>query len=154
MRPSHLNPDSRIKARSVPNISPPNAARPVSVSVNVMPSMNRYPSERRMTSKSKLANMGALFPGDVAGDREPTLKEAHAYDDHDIDQEIQQRCGGERLEHLERKILHRPRLSWQFDQNDGDCPRRILDCAEKFRSQRRPGDTTRHMQQHITLGLR
>src|SRR5712692_4636941 len=108
MRPSHLNPDSRIRAIRVPKIRPPNAPRPVSVSVNVIPSMNRYPSERRMTSKSKLANMGALFPGNVAGDREPALKEAHGDDDHDIDQEIQQRRRGESLEHLKGKLLHRP----------------------------------------------
>src|SRR5947207_8480386 len=59
MRPSSLNPDNRINAISVPKIRPPNADRPVNVSVKVMPSKNRYPSERRMTSKSKLANIGA-----------------------------------------------------------------------------------------------
>src|SRR5258705_6759908 len=118
MRPSHLNPDSRIKARRVPNISPPNAARPVSVSVNVMPSMNRYPSERRITSKSKLANMGALFPGDVAGDRQPALEEAHGDDDHDIDQQIEHRRGGESFEYLKREFLHRPPPAGPFEQAD------------------------------------
>src|SRR5258707_3407653 len=98
MRPSSLNPDSRIRAINVPKIRPPSAPRPVSVSVNVMPSKNRYPSERRMTSKSKLANMGAgSLPRNIAGDRQAALDEAHGDDDDDIDQQIQHRCGGERL---------------------------------------------------------
>ena len=63
MRPSSFRPDNRISAISVPKIRPPNAARAVSVSVNVMPSKNRYPSERRITSKSKMVNIGAAhFP--------------------------------------------------------------------------------------------
>src|ERR1700741_567007 len=99
----------------VPNTSPPSAPSPVSVSVNVMPSRNKYPNERRMTSKSKLANM-ALLPRYVAGDRHRSLQEAHADDNHDIDQEVQQCCTRERLEHLKRKLLHRPGLAGQFDQ--------------------------------------
>src|SRR6267378_1170676 len=109
MRPNSLNPDSRIRAIRVPKISPPNAASPVSVSVNVMPSKNRYPSERRMTSKSKLANIcvGSL-PGYVAGNRDRALEEAHGRNDDDIDQKVQHGRGGKGLEHLKGKLLHRP----------------------------------------------
>src|SRR3982074_1988140 len=110
MRPSSLNPDSRIRAINVPKIRPPSAPRPVSVSVNVMPSKNRYPSERRKTSKSKLAKMRASLPADVARKRGPALKEAHGHDDDDVDQEIQHRRRREGLEHLKGKFLHRPRL--------------------------------------------
>src|SRR5258708_32819375 len=91
MRPSSLNPDSRISAINVPKIRPPSAPRPVSVSVNVMPSKNRYPSERRMTSKSKLANMRGSLPGDVARNREPARKEAPGHADDDVDQSAQPR---------------------------------------------------------------
>src|ERR1019366_3236229 len=101
MRPSSLKPDNRISAISVPKIRPPSAERPVSVRVNVMPSKNRYPSERRMTSKSKLANIGpGSLPRDVAGNRQGALKVAHGDNDHDVDEEIQNRCRGEGLEHL------------------------------------------------------
>ncbi len=63
MRPNSLKPDNRINAISVPKIRPPSAESPVSVSVKVIPSKNRYASERRMTSKSKLANISAAhFP--------------------------------------------------------------------------------------------
>src|ERR1019366_5485308 len=143
MRPSSLKPDSRIRAISVPNTRPPEAARPVSISVNVMPSKNRYPSERRMTSKSKLANIGALLPGNVAGDRQSALKEAHGGDDDDIDQEIQHRRRGEGFEHLEGKFLHGTRLAGQFNQADGDGHRSILDGVEKFGGQRRHDDAKR-----------
>src|SRR5450432_3544196 len=104
MRPSSLNPDSRISASSVPKIRPPTDASPVSVSVNVMPSKNRYPSERRMTSKSKLANIGGSLPRDIAGDRDTALEPAHRGDNDDIDQQIEQRRGREGLEHLEGKL--------------------------------------------------
>src|SRR5216684_1518641 len=143
MRPSSLNPDSRIRAINVPKIRPPSAPRPVSVSVNVMPSKNRYPSERRMTSKSKLANMRGSLPGNVASN-----------DDDDIDQEIQHRRRREGLEHLKGKFLHRPRLGGQFDQADGEGHRRILDGREKFGSERRHDNAKRHRQQDITIGLR
>src|SRR5476649_2381231 len=131
MRPSSLNPDSRISASSVPKISPPTDASPVSVSVNVMPSKNRYPSERRMTSKSKLANIGGSLPRNVAGDRDRALKEAHGDDDDDIDQEVEQGRGREGLKHLEGKLLHRARLAGQFDQADGDGHRSVLDGGKK-----------------------
>ena len=52
--------DSRIIAIKVPKIRPPSAESAVSVTVNVIPSINRYPRDRRMTSKSKLLNMGAI----------------------------------------------------------------------------------------------
>src|SRR5450631_2676911 len=113
MRPSNFRPDSRIMAISVPKIRPPSVARPVSVRVNVMPSKNRYPSERRMTSKSKLANMIALLPGNVAGNRQAALKQTHRDDDDDIDQQIQHRRRGKGFEHLKGKFLHRPRLAGQ-----------------------------------------
>src|ERR1700676_1291427 len=100
MRPGSFRPDNRISAISVPKIRPPSAPSPVSVRVNVMPSKNRYPSERRMTSKSKLANMIALLPGNVAGDRQAALQPAHRDDDDDIDQEIQHRRRGKGFEHL------------------------------------------------------
>src|SRR5450756_2139263 len=121
MRPSTLKPDSRIRAISVPKTRPPSAERPVSISVNAMPSKNRYPSERRMTSKSKLANIGpGSLPRDVAGNRQSALKEAHGDNDHDVDEEIQHRCRGEGLEHLEGKLLHGAGFTGQFDQADGD----------------------------------
>src|SRR5258707_15532812 len=107
MRPSSLNPDSRIRAINVPKIRPPSAPSPVSVRVNVMPSKNRYPSERRMTSKSKLLSMMVLFPGNVAGDRQASLEEAHSGDHNDIDQKVQHRGGSKGLEHLKGKFLHR-----------------------------------------------
>src|ERR1700722_7506161 len=151
MRPSTLKPDNRISAISVPKTRPPSAAKPVSVSVNVMPSKNRYASERRMTSKSKLANMGALLPGNVAGNRQSALQESHGDDDDDVDQEIQHRRGGEGFEHLKGKLLHRPRLAGQFDQADGDGHRGILDGAEEFRRQRRHDDAKRHRQQHVAI---
>jgi len=44
--------ESRIIASSVPKKMPPTIASAVSVSVNVMPSRNRYTQERWMTSKS------------------------------------------------------------------------------------------------------
>src|SRR5450631_3552832 len=121
MRPSSFMPDSRISASSVPKIRPPREASPVSVSVNVMPSKNRYPSERRMTSKSKVANIGGSFPRrDVAGNSDRALEEAHRGDDDDIDQKIKHGRGGEGLKHLEGELLHGARLAGQFDQADGD----------------------------------
>src|SRR6266446_9177740 len=132
MRPSSFSPDSRINASSVPKIRPPNAARPVSVSVNVMPSKNRYPSERPITSKSKLANIGGSLPGYVAGDRYCAFEQAHRGNDDDIDQEVQHGRGGKGLEHLKGEFLHRPRLTGQFDQANGDRHRGVLDGREKF----------------------
>src|ERR1700730_2419303 len=105
MRPSSFNPDSRIRAINVPKIRPPSAPRPVSVSVNVMPSKNRYPSERRVTSKAKLANMRVSLAGNVARKREHAFKEAKCNDDDDIDQEIQHRRRREGLERLKGKFL-------------------------------------------------
>src|SRR3954471_14260707 len=140
MRPGSLKLDSRIRAISVPKMRPPSAAKPVRVSVNVMPSRNKYGSERRMTSKSRLPSMGALFPRDVAGDRQPALEQAHAGDDDEVDQKIQHGRGGEGLEHLEREFLHRARLAGQFDQTDSDRDRRVFDGIEKFGSERRHDD--------------
>src|SRR6202043_1545153 len=105
-----------FRSISVPKISPPSAESPVSVSVNVMPSKNRYPSERPMTSKSKLANIAALLPRDIAGNRDRALKEAHSGNDDDVDQEIQHGRRGKRFEHLKRKFLHRAGFRRQFNQ--------------------------------------
>jgi hypothetical protein len=52
MNEATLKLDSRIIARMVPKKIPPVIAMKVSVSVNVMPSRNRYGSERCITSKS------------------------------------------------------------------------------------------------------
>jgi hypothetical protein len=49
--------DRRIIASSVPKMMPPVIAISVSVTVNTIPSRNRYQSERSMTSKSKPASM-------------------------------------------------------------------------------------------------
>src|ERR1700712_1693302 len=107
MRLSNLRPDSRISAINVPNTSPPTAESAVSVSVNVMPSRNKYPSERRMTSKSKGLNIRSSLPGNVAGNGDPAFKEAHGSHDDDVDEQIQHRRRREGFEHLERKFLHR-----------------------------------------------
>src|SRR6185312_16970761 len=96
-------------------------------------------SARRITSKSKLTNI-ALFPRDVAGDRDAALEEAHAGDDDGIDQEVEKRRGGESLEHLERKLLHRARLTGQLEQADRDGDRGVLDGVEEVRRQRRQDD--------------
>src|SRR3954463_10040418 len=105
MRPSSLKPDNRISASRGPNTSPPTAESAVSVSVNVMPSRNRYPSERRMTSKSKGLNIRSSLPEIVAGNDDPTFKEAHASHDDEVDDQIQHRGRREGFEHLERKFL-------------------------------------------------
>src|SRR3954471_8667385 len=94
IQPSNLNPDSRINAISVPKVSAPTTESAVSVSVNVMPSKNRYPSERRMTSKSKFENIGGSLPADIAGNRYRAFQEAHRDDDDDVDQEIKHGCRG------------------------------------------------------------
>ena len=101
----------------------------------------------------EIAEHGAHFPDDVAGDRHRALEEAHAGDDDDIDQQIQHGRGGEGLEHLKRKFLHRARLAGQLDQADGDGDRRVLDGVEEFRRQRRQDDAKRHRQQHVAIGL-
>ncbi|CFP64592.1 Uncharacterised protein [Bordetella pertussis] len=49
---SGLMPDRRHIASRVPSASPMAVDRNVSLSVNTMPSRNRYPRERPMTSKS------------------------------------------------------------------------------------------------------
>src|SRR6195952_82146 len=154
MRPRSLKPDSRICAISVPNTRPPSAASPVKVSVNVIPSRKRYPIERRMTSKSRLENMAALFPRDVAGDRQASLQETHARDDDGIDQEIKYGRSRKRLEHLKGKFLHRARLAGEFDQADGDRDRGVLDGVEEFGRQRRQDNAKRDRQQHIAIALR
>src|SRR3954463_10737663 len=98
MRPSSLKPDNRISASRGPNTSPPTAESAVSVRVNVMPSRNRYPSERRITSKSKLLNIRwPSLPGNVAGNGHLAFEEAHADHDHHVDEEIQHCRSGEGL---------------------------------------------------------
>src|SRR4029079_14420580 len=154
MRLSNLKPDSRISASKVPNTRPPTAESAVSVRVKVMPSTNRYPSDRRMTSKSKLLNIGCpLLPGNVAGDGHLAFEKTHADHDDDIDEEIQHRCGREGLEHLKRKLLHGARLAGQLDQADGDGDRGVLDRAEKLGRQRRQDDAERGREQHIAVRL-
>src|SRR3954464_3458049 len=133
MRPSSLKPDNRISASKVPNTSPPTAESAVSVRVKVMPSRNRYGSERRMTSKSKLLNIRRpSLPGNVAGNGHLAFEKSHADHDDDVDEEIQHRCGRKGLEHLKRKLLHGARLTGQLDQADGDGDRGVLDRAEKL----------------------
>src|SRR5665647_1125002 len=51
------------------------------------------------------------LPGNVARDRQPAFEEAHRGDDDDIDQQIQHGRRSERLEHLKREFLHRPRFA-------------------------------------------
>src|SRR3979409_1062717 len=141
MRPSNFRPDNRISAIRVPNTSPPTAESAVSVSVNVIPSRNRYPSDRLITSKSKLLNIRSLsLPGNVAGNGDPTFEKAHSGHDDDVDEQIQYRRGREGFEHLERKFLHRAGFAGQFDQSDGNGNRCVLDGAEKFGRQRRQDD--------------
>src|SRR3954452_8318432 len=132
MRPSNLEPDNRISAIKVPKTSPPTAESAVSVSVNVMPSINRYPSERRMTSKSKVLNIRSSLPGNVAGNRDPAFEQAHGGHDDDVDEEIQYRCRREGFEHLKRKLLHGAGFAGQLDQSDGDGDRCVLDGREKL----------------------
>src|ERR1700709_641680 len=154
MRLSNLRPDSRISAINVPNTSPPTAESAVSVSVNVMPSRNRYPSERRITSKSKVLNIRRLsLPGDVAGNGDPAFEEAHGGHDDNVDKKIQHRRRREGFEHLERKFLHGAGFAGQFDQSDGNGDRRVLDGREKFRRQRRQDDTKSNGQQYVAIGL-
>src|SRR5439155_18282916 len=118
--PSSLKPDKRINAINVPNIKAPATARPVNVSVNVMPSKNRYPSERRMTSKSKFENIGGSPPANVAGHRHRALQEAHQDDNHHINQEVKQGRRGEGLENLKRNLLHGAPLAGELNPAHGD----------------------------------
>ena len=52
--------ESRIIASSVPKTMPPAVASRVSMMVKLMPSKNRYGSERTMTSQSILENIVRL----------------------------------------------------------------------------------------------
>src|SRR6188474_381011 len=143
--------ESRASASSVPITTPPPVAIKVSMMVKRMPSRNRYGSERMMTSQSKLANI--VLPSmrrrrwahaDEAGHSDAPLEPAHAADDDDVDDDVDQGSTGEGLEHLEGKFRHRARRGGELDQADGQSHRGVLDDVEKFRAQRRQDDAERH----------
>src|SRR3989304_7442253 len=100
-------PESRIIASSVPQIMPKKVAIAVNVSVKVMPSRKRYGSERMMTSKSKLLNIAQpqsasfwnLRPK-IAGNGHAALERPHSGGDDDVDDDVDDGRGGERLEYL------------------------------------------------------
>src|SRR4051794_35471468 len=97
-------PESRIRARIVPQTRPSVAAIAVSVTVNVMPSMNKYDSERMMTSKSKLLNtvqppsrsrLPSLAQRDafcarpeIPGNGDGAFKPAHALGYENVDDDV------------------------------------------------------------------
>ena len=90
--------DSRIIASSVPKTMPPVIASTVSVSVKLMPSLNRYGSERSMTSKSNWQNIvrpqcaAAGWPQPMKpGTRDAPLEPAHAEHHDDVDEEVDHR---------------------------------------------------------------
>src|SRR4029078_1045229 len=132
--------DSRASASSVPITMPPPVAIKVSMMVKRMPSRNRYGSERMMTSQSKLAN---IVPpsmrrcrwahADEARHRDAPLEPAHAADDDDVDDDVDQSRAGEGLEYLEGKFRHRARRGGELDQSYGQRHRGILDDVQKLR---------------------
>ena len=79
---------------------------------------------------------------------------AHQVDDDDVDQDVDDRRGRERLENVEREFLHRPRARGQLDQADRQRDRAVLDHVHRFRCQRRDDDAERHRQQDVAIGLR
>src|SRR5262245_51751963 len=132
--------ESRAIANRVPITMPPAVAIKVSMMVKRMPSRNRYGSERMMTSQSKLANLvppsmrrSRLAHADEAGHRDTPLEPAHAGDDDNVDDDVDQGGTGEGLEHLEGKFRHRACRGGELDQADGQRHRGILDDVEKFR---------------------
>src|SRR5262245_52493067 len=136
--------DSRAMASNVPITMPAPVAIKVSMMVKRMPSRNRYGSERMMTSQSKLANI--VVPSmccrgrahaDEAGHRDTPLKPAHAGDDDDVDDDVDQSGAGEGLEHLKGKFRHRACRGSKLDQANGQGHRGILDDVEQCRAQRR-----------------
>src|SRR5512134_3060731 len=129
--------ESRIIASSVPRMMPPVIASTVSVTVKVMPSLKRYPAERAMTSQSKPVNMlvarlGRTPGRDQPGHRDLPLEPAHAEHDDDVHQDVDDRRGGERLEHLEAELLHRARARGELHQADGQRNRRVLDDVQEL----------------------
>src|SRR5437764_11944189 len=119
------SPESRIIANSVPKMMPAEVARAVSISVNFIPSRKRYGSERTMTSKSKFANI--VSPSmrrnrglgtDQAGNRQVLLDVTHADGDDDVDHDVNERRGGERLKGLERELRHLASAGGQLHESD------------------------------------
>src|SRR6185295_3847094 len=108
--------ESRASASSVPITMPPAVAIKVSMMVKRMPSRNRYGSERMMTSQSKLANIvppsmrrRRRAHADEARHRDAPFDPAHAGDNHNVYDDVNQSCAGKRLEYLEGKLRHRTR---------------------------------------------
>src|SRR5438067_1618932 len=148
-----------MSASSVPKTMPPVAANAVSSSVKLMPSRKRYGNERMMTSKTKLANISMRSHRLARGTDEPrhgsaALQQAHAEGNGDIDQNVNERSGGEGFEHLKRELLHGTGARGELHQTDRKRHRTVLDDVEKFRSERRQDDAKRHGQQHVGIGLR
>src|ERR1041385_4671252 len=153
--------ESLAIASNVPMTMPPVVAIKVSMMVNRIPSRNRYGSERMMTSQSKLANIVPASmrrrrrtQADEAGHRDAPFEPAHAGDDDDVNDDVNQGRAGEGLEHLEGKFRHRTRGRGKLDETNGQRDGGILDDVEKFRAQRWQDDAECHRQQDIAVGLR
>ena len=115
-----------------------------------------------MTSKSKLENIAAppqcvtacgavpMKPGTATLRSTP----AHRVGHHDVDRDVDQRRGGEGLEHLEGEFLHGARARGELHQADGERDRAVLDDVEEFRRERRQDDAVGHRQERVDVGLR
>src|SRR5262245_3954257 len=120
---------------------PPPVAIKVSIMVKRMPSRNKYGSERMMTSQSKLANIVLASmcrrrrtQADEARHRDTPLEPAHAGDDDDVDDDVDQSGAGEGLEYLEGKFRHRACRRGELDETNGQGDRGILYYVEKLRA--------------------
>src|SRR5215475_7923383 len=91
--------------------------------------------------KSKLANMLLnlasmrrrwCLEADSARHREAALQGAHGEGHHNVDDDVDQRCRGKRLEHLKGKFLHGAGAGGQFHETDGERYRAVLDGVEQF----------------------
>ncbi|KAG0778530.1 hypothetical protein G6F22_011178 [Rhizopus arrhizus] len=90
---------------------------------------------------------------DQPGNRDMAFKQAHAQHDNAVDDQVDHRRGGERLEDVEAEFLHGARLAGQLQQADGQRHRRILDGAHELRRQGRQHDAERLGQDDVAVHL-
>jgi hypothetical protein len=77
---------------------------------------------------------------DEAGNADLALDVAHAEHHDDVDEDVDRRRRGKRLEHLEAELLHRPRRGGELDEPDRQRHRRVLDDVHELRRERRQDD--------------